>query len=358
MNKVAIIGTRGIPAGYGGFETLAEQLVRYQRDDLEFTVYCQKSAFEQRPRKIGRANLKYIPLGANGISSIFYDMWSMLDAIRYADTLLILGVSGCPLLPFLRFFRCRKRFVCNIDGLEWRRVKWSRLASLYLRFAERCAVRNADVVIADNQVIVDYVAQRYGNGCELVEYGADTENLIEHDEKVVEYPFMDQDYAFAVCRIEPENNVEMLLSAFEQDSPMPLVVVGNWQHNEYSRRLFAKYDGSPNLHLLPAIYDQRELNAVRSRCALYLHGHSCGGTNPSLVEAMYLGLPVIAYDVDFNRMTTENRALYFKDAKGLRELCAGIGTGDCRELGKRMKAIAESRYTWRRISDCYFRLFG
>ncbi len=179
MKKVAIIGTRGIPACYGGFESLAEQLVRHLWDAFEFTVYCQKSVFPQRPAKIGKANLKYVPLGANGMSSIFYDMWSIIDALRYADTLLILGVSGCTLLPFLRLFGCRKKIVCNIDGIEWRRAKWSRLARIYLRFAERCAVRNADVVIADNQVIVDYVKEQYHHDCELIEYGADTRSLEE-----------------------------------------------------------------------------------------------------------------------------------------------------------------------------------
>ena len=178
MKKVvAIIGTRGIPACYGGFESLAEQLVSRLHDEFDFTVYCQKSAFPVHPGKIGNIRLKYINLCANGMQSIPYDMVSILDALRYADTLLILGVSGCTLLPFLRLFGCRKKIICNIDGMEWRRAKWSRLAQIYLRFAERCAVRNADVVIADNQVIVDYVKEQYHRDCELIEYGADTLSL-------------------------------------------------------------------------------------------------------------------------------------------------------------------------------------
>ncbi len=172
-----------------------------------------------------------------------------------------------------------------------------------------------------------------------------------------DYPFLNQPYAFAVCRIEPENNLQMLLSAFEENPPMPLVIVGNWQHNEYSRTLFEKYSKLPHIHLLDAIYDQQKLNAIRAKCTLYLHGHSCGGTNPSLVEAMYLGLAVIAYGVNFNRETTENQALYFADAAELKAHCLQITEVDRIALGERMKAIATRRYSWQRISDCYAKLF-
>ena len=179
MKKVAIIGIVGIPAKYGGFESFTEQLVQRLWDRFDLTVYCQKSAFSKHPAKIGKVNLKYLPLKANGILSVPYDMLGILDSLRFADTLLILGVGGCTLLPFLRFFGCRKRIICNIDGIEWRRAKWSGLAKWYLRFAEKCAVRYADSVVGDNQVIVDYVQSTYRRKCELIEYGADNRNLEE-----------------------------------------------------------------------------------------------------------------------------------------------------------------------------------
>lgn len=177
MKKIAIIGIVGIPARYGGFESFTEQLVQRLCNRFDITVYCQKSAFEVHPCKIGNVNLKYLPLKANGQQSILYDMWSILDALRYADTLLILGVGGCPLLPLLRLFRCRRKFVVNIDGIEWRRSKWSKAARCYLHFAERCAVRYADEVVGDNQVIVDYVRSSYSRSCNLIEYGADHQEL-------------------------------------------------------------------------------------------------------------------------------------------------------------------------------------
>lgn len=177
MKKVAIIGIVGLPAKYGGFESFTEQLVQRIWDKFDVTVYCQKSAFQEHPAKIGKVNLKYLPLKANGIFSIPYDMLGILDALRYADTLLILGVGGCTLLPVLRLFRCKKNIVCNIDGIEWKRAKWSAPAKWYLRFAEKCAVLYSDSVVGDNQVIVDYVQETYHRHCELIEYGADNCSL-------------------------------------------------------------------------------------------------------------------------------------------------------------------------------------
>ena len=177
MKKTAIIGSVGIPANYGGFETLTEQLAIQLQERFEITVYCSKSAFKTHPGKIQNIRLKYLPLKANGIQSILYDMLSIFNAITYADSLLILGVSGCTLLPFLRLFGCRKKIVVNIDGIEWKRAKWSGFARWFLRFSEKCAVKYSDVVIGDNQVITDYVKATYGKHCELIEYGADNKKL-------------------------------------------------------------------------------------------------------------------------------------------------------------------------------------
>ena len=164
-------------------------------------------------------------------------------------------------------------------------------------------------------------------------------------------------YAFGVCRIEPENNVHLILEAFAAGSPLPLIMVGNWQHSDYGRELWARYAEHPNISLLAPIYDKDKLNAYRAHCALYLHGHSCGGTNPSLVEAMYLGLAIAAFDCNFNRETTEGKALYFKDADGLREIVGRAAELNLSRIAADMKEIADRRYTWKRIAECYARLF-
>ena len=170
------------------------------------------------------------------------------------------------------------------------------------------------------------------------------------------YPFAGKKYAFTVCRIEPENNIHVLLEAFVEGMDFPLVAVGNWDYSEYGRQLKNQYSSCSTIFMLDPIYEPEQLNALRRNCFVYLHGHSCGGTNPSLVEAMYCQLSIIAYDVNFNRETTENKALYFLEAEDLRKICRETSDTQFVQIAANMRQIAERRYTWERISQCYAEL--
>ncbi len=358
--KTAIIGTVGVPGKYGGFETLAENLVRFASERRKppcLTIYCSANAYEQRPDTYMGAHLTYLPVSANGPQSIIYDILSMLSAVRSGhEQLLVLGVSGCIALPLLRRFS-RVRILTNIDGIEWRREKWNAAARWFLRFSERLAVRYSHVVIADNQAIVDYVFENYGQKCELIAYGGD--HALATSPGDIGDLGLPRRYALGLCRIVRENNVEMILEAFRRVPTEPLVFVGNWAASDYGRELRSKYDGVPNLYLLDAIYDPGQLRAVRDGASLYIHGHSAGGTNPSLVEMMYFGLPIIAFDCSFNRYTTEERARYFSDAA---ELHALLEDREGLQLfvndGHHMAEIASNRYTWRSVGTAYFKLLG
>ena len=372
MTTIAIIGSKGIPASYGGFETLAENLVRHLSDKYDFIVYCSRAAYpEQQPRFLG-AQLKYLPLDANGIQSIPYDIWSMVDASRKADLLLILGVSGCIFLPVLRLF-CRGKIVVNLDGMDWKRPKWGWAARGFLKFSETIAARCADHLIADNDAIHDYIHEYYGKDSHLVEYGGDNacadapraqaekSSVVPLRKPHASDDFVDtgfDKYAIAVCRIEPENNVHVILQAFTKAPTLPLVFLGNWDYSEYGRRLRRQYEGHSNLLLLDPIFDQRRLYALRNNAALYIHGHSSGGTNPSLVESMSLGLPVLAFDVVFNRSTTENLAVYFNDTTSLALALQSLDTLDLPANAKRMLDLAKRRYSWAIIANKYTELFG
>ena len=173
-SKLAIIGTVGVPAKYGGFETLAHQLVLKLRNRFQLTVYASKHSYseEERTPEWEGAKVVYLPLKSNGLQSIFYDMLSMLHALLFADVMLGLGVSGCLLLPFLKLFPWIK-IIVNVDGLEWRRAKWSGLAKKFLIISEKIAVRFADEIITDNAAIQKYVLDNYGITSRLIEYGAD-----------------------------------------------------------------------------------------------------------------------------------------------------------------------------------------
>ena len=226
---IGVIGTVGLPACYGGFETLTQHLVQQLAAQFDFVVYCSGKTYAPAMRKptYKNARLVYLPLQANGVQSIVYDIVSMLHALIFCDILLILGVSGCLFLPVIRLFS-NKRIVVNIDGQEWRRAKWGKLASAFLKLSEAFAVRFADEVVADNEAICEYVSQEYQSYSTLIEYGANHARPVsikaQHTDK---FPFLVSDYAFKVCRIEPENNVEMILQAFVHSASRSVGHAGN-----------------------------------------------------------------------------------------------------------------------------------
>ena len=355
--KISVIGTVGIPAKYGGFETLTEYLTRNLADKYAMTVFCSAKSYDRKLDSYNGAKLKYVNLHANGVQSIPYDIVSIFSSLKFADTLLILGVSGCIVLPFVRLFS-KKRIIVNIDGLEWKREKWGKAAKWFLKFSEKIAVKYADVVVSDNKVIQDYVFSEYGVRSELIAYGADhvTKEPLS-DEIKNKYPFLNDKYAFKVCRIEPENNVHLILDAFSEYMELNFVMIGNWVNSEYGKELKEKYNSFKNIFLLDPIYDQNILNQIRSNCFVYMHGHSAGGTNPSLVEAIYLGLPIFAYGVQYNRETTEGKALYFDDKNGLVGLLESIDDEQLQIVAHDMFAIAKERYVWEKISQQYAKLF-
>lgn len=355
MKKIAIIGTAGIPARYGGFETLVHHLVQEWKGKHQTTVYCSKNYYKahERPKTWNGASLVYLPFNANGAQSIIYDIVSMLHAIFYADVLLILGVSGGIAIPFIKLFT-NKKIIVNIDGLEWRREKWGKWIKRFLKISEYLAVKFSDADITDNAALKRYTAINYKTLSYMVAYGADhVKPRPPIDTDLTKHPFLKNDYAFKVCRIEPENNVHVILESFAMIPNKTLVVVGNWSNSPYGLALQEQYKTSKNLILLNPIYEQGELDLLRSNCSLYIHGHSAGGTNPSLVEAMYLGLPIIAFDVIYNRSTMKDKGLYFQNSEDLRIKINSISNEDLDELSSEMSLLANEFYTWEVIANKY-----
>lgn len=355
--KTAILGTVGVPPNYGGFETLTENLIK-NHDTMSLpdsiTVYCSSKNYPEKYPTYLSAQLKYIPLNANGAQSILYDILSLFSAVwNRNDVILLLGVSGAIALPLVRLIS-PVRIVTNIDGLEWRREKWRGLAKHFLRFSEKIAVHFSHEIIADNMAISEYVRQTYGVESTVIAYGGDHAVAVEAV-PVDEYALPDK-YAFSVCRIEPENNVHLVVDAFSRQTAMPLVMVGNWNNSEYGRGLRERYAALSNLFLLDPIYDQGKLKTLRSGASLYVHGHKAGGTNPSLVEAMHFAKPILAFDCSFNRATTEGKALFFTDAEDLLRLIQTTEDPLAETKGQKMLEIAQRRYTWNVVAQQYFSL--
>ena len=355
--KVAIIGIVGLPAKYGGFETLVENITKYLHKDFKFTIYCSSKTYNEKLYSYNNCNLKYLSLKANGPQSVFYDFFAMIDALKYADSLLILGVSGCLFIPIIKLIFSQK-IIVNIDGMEWKRQKWGRFSKLFLKFSEALAIKYADEIIADNKIILDYVISNYSRKVNLITYGGDHCKKINVSEKLIKkYSFINRSYAFSVCRIEPENHIEIIIKAFLHINSMNLVIVGNWMNSKYGILLRLKYGNIKNIFLLDSIYDQNILNQLRSNCDIYIHGHSAGGTNPSLVEAMYLGLAILCYDVNYNIETTKNSALYFKTSEDIINTINETNRDKLNIISNRMKEIAKDDYTWELISQQYKLLF-
>jgi glycosyltransferase involved in cell wall biosynthesis len=359
--KLSIIGVQGVPARYGGFETLVENLAMYHHRfaiNCELTIYASGLQSSLKDNRYLSANLKYVPLKANGVQSIPYDLLSLASALwGGCNVLLILGVSGAIAIPLIRLVSSA-RIVTNIDGIEWRRAKWRGLAKYFLRWSERLAVRYSHEVIADNDAIAAYVASAYRRPCRVIAYGGDHAVAgLDEGKELIALPIdLPTEYMFSVCRIEPENNIHLILKAFSGELSYSLVLVGNWQSSEYGIDLRAKYGSDSRMHLLDPIYDIKILAVLRSRAVAYIHGHSAGGTNPSLVEAMHFGRPIFAFDCDFNRSTTENKAIYFNDANSLIQSINATSSTIRRQVGLDMLEIARRRYVWREVSAQYFDL--
>ncbi len=355
MTKVAIIGTQGVPAKYGGFESLVENLLGDNcPKDVEYTVFCSAIDMQEHLNSYKGAKLKYISLKANGIQSVPYDILSLCKSLKGYDVILVLGVSGCLFLPIFHLLNSKK-LIINIDGMEYKRAKWGKFAKKILKMSEAAAVKYADAIITDNEAIQEYVAKEYGKESKLIAYGGDhvVRNIPEGYAVSIlkEYGLIPKQYAMAICRIEPENNCEMVLEAFSK-SDKTLVYVGNWDHNEYSKELRNRFSKYSHIKMLDATYDLDVLYALRSNAEIYVHGHSAGGTNPSLVEAMFFGIPIISFDVVFNRATTRNEAYYFNNSNDLLNIIARKDLD-----GSRMKEIAEKNYSWKSISAQYANLY-
>lgn len=346
----------GLPAKYGGFETFVHFLVLHLANDFDFTVYCSGPDYKLRHKTLNGAKLTYLPFRANGPQSVLFDSLSILHACLFSDVLLVLGASGGVLVPLAHFLG--KKVIFNEGGLDWQRSKWGPQTQKFLKFLEKAAIKGTDILVCDNEGIADYFRSTYGMDSALIEYGGDQHSRPTLTEAFMErYPFVREPYALTVARVQPDNNIEMILDGFSCNPKYPLVFIGNWANSEFGKEMRKNYEGFPHLHLLEAIYDPEVLNSFRGYCSIYVHGHSAGGTAPSLVEAMHFGLPIAAFDVVYNRSTTEGKALYFKNTDELAALVRETTEEIWERQGRVIFEISERRYKWQIIADKYAAIF-
>jgi glycosyltransferase involved in cell wall biosynthesis len=355
--KVSLIGTNGIPARYGGFETLTEYLAKNLNQEYDLYCYCAKIPKEKRLKEYFNTKLIYIQFKANGWQSIIYDALSIIHSLCRHDVLVVLGFSGVFAFPFKFLFR--KKIVFNIGGIEWQKVRGKKFAAKLEIWAKKwfdfICVKSSDVVIADNQVIYDYVVERFHIQPVLAEYGGDHAVFEPIEPKItVQYPFLNSEYDLTISRAQEDMNIHWVIEAYKQIPNRMAVIISNWEISEYGKALKAENkDKYKNIILLDAIYDLKVLNTIRSNCKIYLHTHSLCGTAPSLTEAMSLKLPVICFDVPTNRAATEDKSLYFSDVQSLVLILNLITEQQIKQLSDNMFEIASRRYNWNRIVELY-----
>ena len=355
--RLALIGTNGIPANYGGAESLFENITRELSDRYDITVYCSK----KQPRdKVGDtclgAKLKYWPLSANGWQAIPYDTLSIFHAAKHSDVLLIFGFTAAVVVMMMRFFGFKKKIIFNHGGLnEWDREKISKFNRWYSKWTRR-SLRNKVDHIADNELYIKSLKEVCGiEKAYMIRYGGDQAQLVNPDAELIKkYPFLMEPYFVAVARAQIDNNLHILLEAFSQMPNKKLVLVSNFKVSEYGQKLYEQYkDKYPNMILIPGIYDKKELNAVRSNALAYIHSHSRCGTPPSLCEAMNLGLPIVSYDMPVNHEVTRDHALFFASPKELVSVVLSTTEAQLKEMAEKSTALAQKEYTWKYIADQY-----
>ena len=380
MQHVFIIGSRGLPAQYGGFETFVDQLVSHQvSPDIQYHVACLSNdqAYQHFDYKgVDCFTIKAPKLGPARV--IAYDMM----AINYALKLIkkqgieqpifyVLGNTiGAFVAPFARkIHKIGGRFYINPDGLEWKRAKWAKPIQAYLKYSEKIMTRHADLVISDNPGIESYIKEAYPwSKTTYIAYGTDlsSTSLNSQDNKVREFyqkwQTQEKNYYLILGRFVPENNYETAIREFMISSTKrDLVIICNHEGNPYFEELRARtgFDQDPRVKFVGTVYDQDLLKYIRKEAFAYIHGHEVGGTNPGLLEALAQTDLNLVLGVSFNQTVAKDSAQYWtKETGNLAHLIDQVDPlEDVSEWGQRAKANMKQNFTWEKIVGEYEELF-
>lgn len=353
--KIAILGTRGIPNNHGGFEQFAEYLAQYLHDNgHEVYVYNSHSHPYQNVMWNGVHILhKNDPEDKVGtIGQFVYDLNCILDSRkRNFEVILQLGYTSNSIWGWL--LPKKAVIVTNMDGLEWKRSKYSKLVRSFLKIAERLAVKSSDYLISDSTGIQTYLKEKYSLNSRFIPYGA---NLFTNPDREIlsSYDVSIGAYNMLIARLEPENNIEVILDGVvKSNKEHPFLVIG--KHNtKFGEYLKHKYVNNKSIRFLGGIYNQNHLDNLRYYSNLYFHGHSVGGTNPSLLEAMASNSLIAAHDNIFNRSILNNDAVFFKDSEGVKTILNQKIDSAESNLNANSKKIA-TLYSWSKINMDYER---
>lgn len=353
--RIAILGTRGIPNYYGGFEHISEYVsAGLVKRGHSVTVYnSHNHPYTQDSWNGVEIKHCYDPEYLIGTAGQFiYDMNCLLDARKNNfDVVLIMGYTSSSVWG--RLYPKNSTIITNMDGMEWKRSKYSKPVQQFLKYAEKLAVKYSHYYVADSRVIKSYLADKYNISSEYIPYGAD----VYSDQEREQYEFneaMKEDYFLLMARMEPENNIETILDGFNRsNSNRKFKVLGD-TGNRFGKYITNKFNNDERIEFKGAIFDTPKVRSLQNNSYLYFHGHSVGGTNPSLLEAMASEALIAAHNNPFNKSVLSTDAFYFSNASEVQELVETVQRQDP-EKSMVMNNLhkIQDQFNWERVIDQY-----
>lgn len=376
MTHVFLIGSKGIPARYGGFETFVEHLTKgKQAADIQYHVSCMEN--QERHFEYNNADCFAVKLPVPGPVGRMLHVAKALGQVEvwrkgHMGEKAIVYILGCRVGPFLiphaeRLRKMQVEICSNPDGLEWKRGKWKAPEKAFLKYCEKCLVDNSDLLICDSQSIEKYIRQKYGAKAPrttYIAYGAEVRNSACSEEKLLawydRFGLKQNGYYLIVGRFVPENNFETMISEFmASKTSRDLVLITNIEHNKFYDQLKRNtaFEKDPRIKFVGTVYDQELLKKIREGAYGYLHGHEVGGTNPSLLEALASTKINLLLDVGFNREVARSVALYWNKSPGslADAICQaeGLSQEEIDQLGEQAVSRIRDNFNWPMICAAY-----
>jgi len=354
--RIAILGTRGVPANYGGFETCAEEIgVDLAGRGHEVLAYGRKGNYDDNLKEFKGVRLYHMPRIKGKVTETFSNtLLSMLHVLfQKVDIIYVMNAANSPICIIPKLLG--KNVIINVDGLEWKRKKWGRFARVYYQWAEKLSTSFSTRIISDSLGIKEYYLDRYNTDTTFIAYGASIENS-EKSEILDEYNLKPNEYFFVASRLEPENNADLTIKAFEKvETDKKLVIAGGANYkSDYIKKIQDTKD--QRIIFLGPVYKEGHIKELHCNCFAYIHGNEVGGTNPALLKALGYGNTVLGLNVNFNAEVIKNAGiLYDKSPNDLAEKMQSLVDDEeyCFAFKEKARNRIREAYTWERISDKY-----
>ncbi len=382
MKNIFIIGSKGIPAKYGGFETFVEKLTENKKNiEIKYHVSCLSDNFNEFEHNNARCfNVRVPNIGP--AKAVYYDIRALKDSLRYIENNniknSIIYILACRIGPFLGYYKKKAKelgvkIYVNPDGHEWKRAKWNYFIKKYWKFSEKLMVKNADLLICDSKNIEKYIKEdynMYNPKTTFIAYGAemDKSKLSNEDDDLLKWykrnNIKQKEYYLVVGRFVPENNYETMITEFMKSKTCKsFILITNVEKNKFYDSLKEKtgFDMDKRIKFVGTVYNQELLKKIRENAYGYIHGHEVGGTNPSLLEALASTDLNLLLNVGFNKEVGENGALYYSKESG--DLCRliddleHISEDEVKNISFIAKERIKNNYTWDIIVDKYENIF-